>query len=958
MSTKRGNGAQSGAFPISAHSGSGADSVAPVLSSAPLASLEGGRAALPTQEFTQAVLNEQSDDALNERNPNSLLVATPQKQQPPRSVKKQAPSSSATKSSSKPAKPASQDVIASAVATAVRGGLTTFRVSPKAQVALNASSPQVQAAHAALQAISSQKLFPIFSPRQHEPNLLPDTSSLLSTTRSHEQAFHESQAAEIRPSLTLPPSTMTATPLSISALPPASSTSPAHMHQPQHLMSAIRPPLSHRQIAGQTQSCPQATPQRDEPEHHAPFSDLGEMPLHTSAAARLQHDIAQAVAQSATMHPNPVSQPVSFRNNPAQLTHWRQLFSDLSNRRHNLNSAEELHLHLVSELLTMHQESVERSRALDRTHMGQAALLLDGLRPGTTASQPIVIPSQSPAVTLAAPATRTPDDSPTNRLASHPPLRTATRQHETLPGSTQTQQTARTWMAPAQEAGQHADRVKQEHLHQERQLYKAEQSLLAEDAQDKAILKATELRIRRRQKALQHIKAQTHMPHIGDSRATASAHTAPKLKIRVRAPAVSRTQELRIASLTGDTELLSHGSDRVKSEERSEDERTEILRELDPAAAARHLFFPKRNVKFTDKQGYILNSFVRADNDEVNMPEERSVSRSTDHPSDCDTSFSSHVTDDDPSSDYVPNSQSPPSRRSISAQEWAEYQALKRAQTHAQGHQQPRGLPTYNISIAEPPEHGDWRDINHLTTVFKDKHVKYVNRCGNGEHMSVWECYTQTARDCIIEHLNAVSTNPAITFDADFMSSLLDAELYALLQDNLGISYDVDAEAALRAITFQGSILDIPSWVVYRTAWAQVLQRVTTAGTVQPRRLTELFRNGIPDEFMRTWLHSRKHNSWTDAYTAAIGALKDPKWQSSYNKHILATAATRTQADPKLKSHSTPQHSQSPHQHQHQAQTSRIRTQSPRPSDKTCFTRSASCFRPTQIPNSQRRFQC
>jgi hypothetical protein len=124
MSAKRGNGAQSGAFPTSAHSGSGADSVAPVLSSAPLASLEGGSAASPAQDFTQAILNEQSEDALNERNP--FLVATPQKQQPPRSAKKQASTSSAAKSTSKSAKPATKDVIASAVATAVRGGLTSF----------------------------------------------------------------------------------------------------------------------------------------------------------------------------------------------------------------------------------------------------------------------------------------------------------------------------------------------------------------------------------------------------------------------------------------------------------------------------------------------------------------------------------------------------------------------------------------------------------------------------------------------------------------------------------------------------------------------------------------------------------------------------------------------------------------------------------------------------------------
>jgi hypothetical protein len=97
------------------------------------------------------------------------------------------------------------------------------------------------------------------------------------------------------------------------------------------------------------------------------------------------------------MHPEPVGQPVSFSRNPAQLTYWKQLFLELSGRRQSLNPAEELHLHLLTELLCLHQQSVERGRALDRTHMQQAAEILEAIKPGTHASKPIAIPSQSPA---------------------------------------------------------------------------------------------------------------------------------------------------------------------------------------------------------------------------------------------------------------------------------------------------------------------------------------------------------------------------------------------------------------------------------------------------------------------------------------------------------------------------------------------------------------------------------
>ncbi len=179
---------------------------------------------------------------------------------------------------------------------------------------------------------------------------------------------------------------------------------------------AVSPSANARASPGIAYSRSRTPPLRRHPDHHyvdyrlrtsENHSDSGPArladhrsdpePLHTSAAARLQHDIAQAVAISATMHPEPVGQPVSFSRNPAQLTYWKQLFLELSGRRQSLNPAEELHLHLLTELLCLHQQSVERGRALDRTHMQQAAEILEAIKPGTHASKPIAIPSQSPA---------------------------------------------------------------------------------------------------------------------------------------------------------------------------------------------------------------------------------------------------------------------------------------------------------------------------------------------------------------------------------------------------------------------------------------------------------------------------------------------------------------------------------------------------------------------------------
>ena len=849
MDAKSDKSANTGTNINFAHSGSGADSVVPPLDSlASRTSIAGGDTT-PARSFTH-------DNAPNERISTSEQQQLTQNEFLEPTPQKQQPSRAAK--TAHPFSAPSKSLFSTAKSSAKKADVTvresaqTPHISPLAQAALHSGSRQTVAARQTLSALKADPLFPILSP--HLP------------TRSEPP--------------TAPPSTQ------------SEGLSLFCEQQPQAPVPTSSPPR-HRS------------------------DDTDPEPLHTSAAARLQHDIAQAVAISAAMHPDPVGQPISFSRNPSQLTYWKQLFLELSSRRSILTPAEELHLHLLTELLCLHQESVERGRALDHAHMQQAADIINAIKPGTHASRPVIISSQSPTAGLIR-------QSPAmgQQIVANAPVSANSDSPATLHDVKQrinTQQMVHTWLAPAQQAGATAAHAKQEQLRQEHNLYRKQQQLLADEAQDLACIRAADRRIKQRQEVLQRLQAgvpeavtPTSAPPPAPASTDATQATR-QLSIRVRAPTASRTQELRIAALTGDDDLLRHGSDRVKSEDRSEDEAGAVLAEVDQHVAAEHLFYPKKLVKFTDKNGYVLNSFVVPDNSVDDMPSDRSVSRSSGRPSETDTS---HYTDGDSSSDYKPSpygSTSPSARRSISAREWEEFQAFKQAQQLPHGgRQQPNGPPTYNISIAEPPEHGDWRDINHLTTVFKDKHVKYINRCGQGQHLSVWECYTETARQCIMEHLTAISTDPTDDFSADYMSSLTDDELYALLQDQLGISYDVEAETALRAITFQGSILEVSNWVVFRTAWSQVLNRVTSAGTIQPRRLAELFRNSIPDDFMRSWLNARKHLTWTEAYTAALGALKDTKWHTHYSKHLIATTAAvpRTPVDPKVKN--------SPIQLQHQ----------------------------------------
>jgi hypothetical protein len=693
----------------------------------------------------------------------------------------------------------------------------------------------------------------------------------------------------------------------------------------------------------------------------APNSHIGapepEIPLHNTDTARLQHTVSHAVAAAIAAHPDPVSAPISFRNNPAQLTHWHTLFSDLSSRSRSLSAAEELQLHLVSELLAMHQDSVERSRTLDHTHMEQASALLASVRVGDSRSKPILIPSQSPA-----PANGNISDGQLPNRLPQPSINPRIAR----PGSSQ--QEAHTWLAPAQHASKVAAKIKLERDAEERRLYTQQQAWLAEEAQDLAILKETNKRLAQRRAALESLtldppasfpssllKPPTPLvQHPATSGAQDVARARPRT-IRVRqsaAPTVSHTQEMRVAALTGDREMLLHGSDRIrKHEPRSDDDETEVLRELNTRVAAERLFFPTRAISFVDRNGYVKSDFVVDDADDAAV---RSVSSGGSDNSPGDDH--SHYTDGDPSSDYVPSntpSSSPPARRTLSETQYQEYLALKRAQHDlGRGRDQPhtRDQPAtmnYHISIADPPEHGDWRDIHHLTTTFKDKHVKYVHRCGEGRHLSVWECYTATAKQNIVKHLRATATPPAATFTEEFMASLDDDALYTLLQNELGIQYDMEVENALTAIRFEGSILDVSNWVIYNTAWTQVLKRVTPAGAVQPRRMAELFRQGIPDDFMRQWLTARKHATWSEAYDASIAALRDTNWQRCYAKHILQKADNRTPVTPKLSTPLPPA----------PAQTLQQRQQPPKPGGSASAASPAAASTPGKQPFDPFKFK-
>jgi hypothetical protein len=408
----------------------------------------------------------------------------------------------------------------------------------------------------------------------------------------------------------------------------------------------------------------------------------------------------------------------------------------------------------------------------------------------------------------------------------------------------------------------------------ERTIYKRQQAVAKANAQDEAIIKQLQTRIKQREEA------------------------EPRLTIRVKKGTTqvpTRAEERRLAVLTDDRDLLKHGSFRCKREKRSDDEEQDVLDEVRESILEHNRVNPL-DIKTTHtKYGHAKHDFV-ADSDSEVSPhsgddddqDEDGTGRS-DEPSDSTPDDDPNDPDWQPSSSRTPS----PSRKTISKKDYELFQKFKRSQ--ASGNPQQDSVSRITVAVAEqPPDHGEWDDIHHLMTTFKDKHATYAHRCG-GIALSVWDCYSSIAKENIIEQLRSTPQGQALNRTAAYLAKLSNEALYALLQQELGLAIDTEVEQALKAVRFKGNVLDIPSWVSFRTSWRQVLSRATKSGEVQPKRLSELFRKAIPDKFITEWFDARKHLTWSEAYDAMLSNLNDSRWLVSYNKAMREHAATPAQ---------------------------------------------------------------
>ncbi len=367
-----------------------------------------------------------------------------------------------------------------------------------------------------------------------------------------------------------------------------------------------------------------------------------------------------------------------------------------------------------------------------------------------------------------------------------------------------------------------------------------------------------------------------------------------------------RDRELANAALTGDKKFLKQKSIKLKDEARSDDDDRDIRRELKPEIKTQNFFRPKEAVPTHTKQGYVRSDFV-ADSSSSSSESEQ------DEEDDEQEEDERNTDDDDESPDYVQTDSltpSPRGRRSVPKDQWKAFQAFTKSQQNPapqatattslpgmatadlaflatvvsqvsqairpstqsatlDAHNRPArdDIPTFGISLTAPT-HDNWDDVAELTRVFKPAYDKYRASCGNKHYDTIWETYTPTQRTRVSRFLTKTdASGHHHDYSEAVLAALSNDEFVDLMCKKKGYSTTMQTEAALRKITLREPVTSRGNWTNYEVDWTECLAQASRNGTIDAKRLTVIFREGIPDDYFQTNLKQQNFKTWRECLT-------------------------------------------------------------------------------------------
>jgi hypothetical protein len=369
-----------------------------------------------------------------------------------------------------------------------------------------------------------------------------------------------------------------------------------------------------------------------------------------------------------------------------------------------------------------------------------------------------------------------------------------------------------------------------------------------------------------------------------------------------RAKESARSLEKKIAALTKDKDLLKHGSDKIKSEEASEDDAEEIRREQGTKIAFHNIMNPSKRIPLRNSQGHVNSPFIKGDKE----------SESEGASDDSEDEGESEI-DDDRSPDYVDPLEEAEGHertlpkasqeRTLSKEEWQQWQSLKNGPTTAStdlpallsaiiGTQKKTSHDGRMQVALNPPPHGEWDDVNHFMTIYLPLYEKYEASCGTLAE-SIFSAYSLTQKKRLSKLFTKQAGGHTTQVTIEQLQAMSNETFTKMLCKEKGYKTSTLTEDALKAITWKGKFTAKSAWINHETNWEDCLAQSSKKGAVDTKRLIVLYRQSIPEPFIRKHLESKRFESWQQCHNyMAEEMIIDPDFLTEWNEDIRTRQPT------------------------------------------------------------------
>ena len=370
----------------------------------------------------------------------------------------------------------------------------------------------------------------------------------------------------------------------------------------------------------------------------------------------------------------------------------------------------------------------------------------------------------------------------------------------------------------------------------------------------------------------------------------------------------ARQKEKELAIVTNDTELLTKGSVRIKSEANSDDDAEDIAAEQGDAIHCHNLMHPRSKVPVRNSLGFVNSSFIKPDDE----------SESDDGEDD------SEEVDDDTSSNYADDSDERDAdrleiktlRATRSAQAAELIQLRKEASDRLRSEQQEllmyrtAALAQVPVQAAtggrlqvalNPPAHGAWDDVAHLMKTYLPAYEKYKASCGASAE-TIFSAYSITEKKRLSKLFTKQTMDGEllVNMSVEILSQLSNDQFLELICKEKGYKTSTLTEDALKAIQWKGTFTDKANWINHETNWEDCLAQTSAKGAIDKKRLIVLYRESIPEPFIQKHLATKRFDTWQQAHRhMAEDQIKNADFLIEWNENIRTRKPATDRQQPK-----------------------------------------------------------